>query len=366
MTIPMHLYRHDEIVIYRPFACDVDANDWLWQGTSHNRLLGHNLRTAELRVIEIPEMEEEVAFSVFSWQDKLFLLFGNGDFYIVYDVATGRTQRYELPKVTGVKPITWYGSKLPNGKLMVFDRGAGHALIFDAPDASPRIVPCPWEGDFAAGSVLSDGLVYTFLADPARVIRFDPDKEQFIDEQAAPWPDSGIGRGFEHNGVLYCSDTAEGRLLPFDIKTQQWGEPICHPDYGKVFGYLGLGFAFGGKGYYSLSTYMARSRIDRATGKIIGPSGKIYEPGDKLPTVDGRDLRFMERYLVFDPETQSFEYLIAPTQHDGLPLLCYSWNDETRMLITGFVLPWGEDGHPQAMEPGPWLIWQTEAAQTTS
>src|SRR5688572_29370625 len=128
MPKQMHPYRHDEIVIYRPFACDVDANDWLWQGTSHNRLLGHNLQTAELRVIEIPEMEGEVAFSVFAWQEKLFILFGNGDFYIVHDPMSGQTQRYDLPKKPDVRPIAWYGCKLPNGKLMVYDRGAGHAL----------------------------------------------------------------------------------------------------------------------------------------------------------------------------------------------------------------------------------------------
>lgn len=365
MPNQIHAYRHDEIVIYRPFACDVDADDWLWQGTSHNRLLGHNLRTAELRVIEIPEMEGEVAFSVFAWQEKIFLIFGMGDFYLVYDPVSGETQRCELPKQRGVRPITWYGCKLPNGKLMVFDRGAGWALIFDAPEAAPRIVPCPFEGDFAAGSVQSDGLVYVFLADPSRVVRFDPRSEEFVDERATPWPEVGLGRGFEHKNILYCADTAGGRLLPLDIRTQQWGEPISHPDYGKVFGYLGLGFGFQGKGYYCLSTYSARSRIDKETGKVIGPTGKIYEPGDKLPTVDGRDLRFMERYLVFDPEDQSFEYLMAPEQPDGLPLLCYAWNDENRFLITGFVLPWDEEGHPQAFEPGPWLILQSEAATAT-
>ena len=255
------------------------------------------------------------------------MIFGQADFYVVHDPATGQTQRYDLPREPGVLPITWYGVKLPGDRLMVFDRGTEQVLIFDAPDASPRIIKCPWEGDIGAGSLLSDGLVYTFFADPSAVVRFDPEKEQFVDKKATPWPEAGLGRGFEHKGILYASDTSGGRLLPFSLATQEWGEPIDHPDFNKVFGYLGLGFEFQGKGYYNLSTYMSRSRMDRKTGKILGADGKVYEPGDRLPTVDGNDLRFMERLLVFDPETQSFDYLIAPEQPDGMPLLCYSWND---------------------------------------
>src|SRR5688500_11365349 len=107
MTPPVHLYRHDEIVIFRPYACDVDADDWLWQGTARNRLLRPNLRTAELRVIEIPEMEGEVVFDVFAWQGKLFLIFSKCGFYIVHEPDSGRTQRYQLPRGREGIPITW-------------------------------------------------------------------------------------------------------------------------------------------------------------------------------------------------------------------------------------------------------------------
>jgi len=347
-----HLYRHDEIIIPRPFACDVDASDWLWQGTTRDRLLGHNLLTAELRVVEIPEMQGQVVFSAFAWQDKVFLILGDCDFYLVFDPLSGQTQRYQLP---GERPLCWYGCKLPNGKLMVFDRRAGHVLIFDAPDAPPRAVPCPWPGDLAAGTAASDGLVYIFLTDPARLVRFDPTAERFVDEHPLPWPAAAVGGRFEHKAVLYCADSAGGRLFPLDLQTQRWGEPIDHPDFGKVFGFIGLAFEFQGKGYFSLSTYAARSKLDLKTGKIIAPDGE-------LPTVDGRPLRFMERFMVFDPESQTFDYLFAPSQPDGLPLLCYAWADANRFVITGILLAWGKPQEPLSLEPGHWLILQSQSA----
>jgi len=352
MSKETYLYRHDEIILPRPYECDVDADDWLWQGTIRDRLLGHNLRTAQLRVAEIPEMEGKVVFSSTAFGGKVFLLFGDCSFYLVYNPQTGTTQRYKLP---GERPNCWYRCKLPDDKLMVFDRRHNHALIFDAPDATPRSVPCPYPGDLGAGTLHSDGLVYIFLADPARLVRFDIKSEQFLDETPLPWPDVAVTGRVEHHGVLYCADSAGGRLLPLNMQTQQWGEPIHHPHHGTVFGFIGLGFGFGGKAYFCLSTYSARSRIDKETGKIILP-----DAGQPL-SVDGHEPRFMERFLVFNPEDQSFDYLIAPEQPDGLPLLCYAWNDDNRFLITGFVLPWEKPGVPR-MWDGPWLILQSEEA----
>ena len=349
-----HLYRHDEIILPRPYACDVDENDWLWQGTIGDRLLSHNLRTAELRVVQIPEMEGNVVFSAFAWQEKIFLIFGECDFYLVYNPANGETRRYDLP---GEMPICWHGCKVANGKLLIFNRRANHVLVFDAPDAKPRIVACSWPGDLAAGTPHSDGLVYISLADPARLVRFDPDSERFLDERALPWPEAALTGRFEHEGVLYFADSAAGRLLPLHIETQEWGAPIEHPDFGTVFGFIGLGFGFEGKGYFCLSTMQARSRLDTKTGKIIIPESDDGQPS----TVDGLAPRFMDRFLVYDPAQQTFDYLIAPEQTDGMPLLCYSYADEKRFVITGFVLPWARPGEP-LMWDGSWLIFQSDEA----
>jgi hypothetical protein len=228
--------------------------------------------------------------------------------------------------------------------------------MLDHPDVLPRVVPCPWLCDLSFGSLGSDGLIYVFAADPARLIRFDPASEQFIDTHPMPWPEVAVSGRFEHDGVLYGADSAGGRLLPLDMATQQWGEPIVTPDHGKVYGFIGQAIPFKNRGYFCLSTYAHRSRLDTKTGKIILPP-----PGTPM-TVDGRTPRFLDRFLAFDPATRSFDYLIAPAQPDGVPLLCYAWSDEGRLAITGTVLPFHEPGVVDAADKGAWLIVQSESA----
>src|SRR5688572_10894038 len=345
MNLPKtRLFRHDQVTIPRPFAFDVDANDWLWEGNGKGHLGGHRLGTGEFRRIQIPELGERFVFSAFSWGDWLVLELGYGAEYLVYQPETGRCLRRHVP---GENPITWFGSKTLNRKLLICERAHGKALILDAPEAEPRIVQCPYDGDFGSVWEVSDGLLYTFMADPARVVRFDPVKEAFVDERPLPWPDSGpAGRGLEHDGVIYVPDTAGGRLLPMELRTQKWLDPIPVPGHGTVFGYIGPAFKFEGKGYFNLSTYTHRSRLDRKTGQVIVPEGKL--------TVDGKPLRFMERMLVFDPATREFDYLLAPEQPDGMtPLLCYQWTDGRRFAVTGIVFPSDYDGEGGG-HSGPW------------
>src|SRR5688572_7299247 len=288
------LYRHDSVITQRPYDFDVDEHGWLWEGSTGNRLMGHNLRTAELDLRIVPEMSGHVVFSLFCWHGKLVMVLHDAPFYLVYDAAT---RRCDVKPVPTRNAIVWYGCKLPGDRLMVCNRGnggSGEAWIFDEPDAPPRVIRVPYRGDFAAGTLEEDGLVYTFMADPGRVIRFDPRKETFVDETPLPWPEVQVAGRVSHGGVLYGADSAGGRLLPLELATQKWLDPIAHPDHGKVFGFIGLGFKARGKLYYCLSTYAHRSRLDLKTGKIIMPP-----PGTKM-TVDGREPpRFMEKMLTF-------------------------------------------------------------------
>ncbi len=351
MLPPTFAYRHDDLFIPRPYGIDVDAQDWLWEGTTNDRLLAHHLRTAERRIIHLPALAGHVVYSTFVWDDKLVLTLGDAPFYLVYTPATGHCRQVPL---AGKKPIVWYGARLPNGKLLLCDRGGGAALLLDGPDAAPRAIPCPYAGDFGHASVHGDGLAYTFMGDPARVVRFDPASEKFVDERPLPWPEVGVSGRFDHRGVLYCADSAGGRLLPLDLATQRWFDPIAHPDHRKVFGFIGGGFSFQGRGYYCLSTYSARSRLDRSTGRVIVPDGPL--------SVDGKPYRFMQHYLVFDPETRAFEYLTAPAQGDDTTvLLCYAWTDGQRFAITGLALPHDEPGVPRR-EQGYWLVLQSTPA----
>lgn len=347
------LYRHDEILTNRPYAFDVDAEDWLWEGCGYGRVVGHNLRTAEVRVIPVPEMTGRVVYECFAWHGKLVMVLGsNCQFYLVLDPATGDCVRRDIPAANA---IVWYGVKTTNDKLLLFERSESKVLILDAPDATPRAVDCPFPGQLAGGVQLENGLVYSSLREPARIVRFDPVAERFIDENLVPVPDANMSGKVELGGVLYCADSAGGRLLPLEVGTGKWLEPIAVEGHGRDFGFIGGAFGFGGKAFYCLSTYRFSSRLDPKTGRIITPEGADVG-------VDGFPPRFMERYLVFDPAERRCEYLEAPPQPDGIPLLCYAWTDGLRFAITGIVIPFAKPGEP-GRQHGPWIVLQNEPAE---
>jgi transglutaminase-like putative cysteine protease len=346
------LYRHDEVMTVRPYGIDVDEDGWLWEGCGANRLVAHNLRTNALRVVAVPEMGGNVVYQAFAWRGKLVLALGtNVPYYLVFDPATGRAVRRRIPSE---RQMIWYGTKTPNDRLILYERAESVALILDGPEAEPRPVKCPFAGQLSSGRLASDGLIYSALADPARVIRFDPVAERFIDERPAPHTEAGFSGAFEHKGVMYFADSAGGRLLPMEMSTGKWLDPVPTPDYGKVYGFIGGAFTHRGKGYFCLSTYRHQSRLDVKTGRMIVPPGADVG-------VDGRAHRFLDRMLIFDGETQSFDYLVAPEQPDGVPLLCYSWTDGERFAVTGIVIPFGAPGEPGA-HFGPWLIIQNVEA----
>lgn len=350
MPPTVHLYRHDSVVCSRPYGFDVDPDDTLWEGVNRD-IITHNLRTGAYRVFTIPEMQNRVAYQCFAWQGRIVITLV--DFYLIYDPKTGRGEPRKLP---GENPIVWYGTKVRGDageSLVLFERAGGHAVVLDNPCDEPRVFKCPYPGDFASGTHHSDGLIYVMLSDPARLLRFDPSCGRFEEPLALPWPEAGISSRFEHAGTLYCTDSAGGRFLPLDMKTQKWGEPIPVPGYGQVFGFIGAGFQFKGKSYTSLSTYAHRSRLDLKTGKIIMP-----KEGDRI-TVDGRSPRFLERMLEFDFTTKKFDYLFAPPQADGIPLLCYTWTDGERFAVTGQVLPFHEPGVVDALDNGAWMVMQS-------
>ncbi|MDA0841884.1 MAG: hypothetical protein O3B01_10490 [Planctomycetota bacterium] len=346
-----YLYRHDEILTARPYGFDVDEEGWLWEGCGTNRLTGHNLDTAECRQIPVPEMGGRPIYESFCWHGKLVMVLGDGPFYLVYDVNSRVATRVEIP---ATQPITWYGTKTAEDKLILFERSESRAIILDAPDAMPRFVQCPFEGQLAGGSQHSDGLIYSSLSDPNRIITFDPKAEKFIEEFASPFPKAGLSGRHEHEGVIYFADSSGGRLVPFDINQKEWLDPISTPDHGSIYGFIGGSFSFKGKGYFCLSSYAAQSRLDVKTRKIIIPDGPL--------SVDGKPYRFLDRYLVFEPESQSFEYLVAPEQPDGVPLLCYAWADENRFAITGMMIPYTEPGE-LGRQHGQWLVMQSEPAK---
>jgi len=293
-------------------------------------------------------------YQVFAWQQRLVLTLGQGSHYLVYDPSSGNVFRRRIPGDSSIIwPIVWYGTRAGD-KLLLYDRARSDVLVLDAPDAEPRVVSCPYEGQLASGTLLTDGLVYSSLSDPCRIIRFDPQSETLLDETDCPCPEAGLSGMHEYDGVLYLADSAGGRLLALDLASLQWREPIPTPAHGEIYGFIGGGFSMGSKGYFCLRSYAFRSRLDPETGKIITPEG--WDVG-----VDGHFPRFLPSFLVFDAQTGQFSYLTAPEQSDGIPLLCYSWTDGERFAITSIIIPFTRPGEPGATH-GHWLVLQSDEA----
>jgi hypothetical protein len=67
----------------------------------------------------------------------------------------------------------------------------------------------------------------------------------------------------------------------------------------------------------------------------------------------------MERMIAFDPRTKKLDYLIAPPQPDGIPLLAYAWTDGTDFAATGTLLQLESPG-VASTKPGPWIVVQNK------
>jgi len=338
-TENMHFYRFPDICTHRPFAFDVDEDGVLWEGAPDG-FFRLDTRTGEHQKFTPPELADYAANDAFVFHGKIYLLaFQRGCF--CYDPKTGAFEKVLLP---GTEPNLWYGLQAA-GKLFMFDRSKdGGVLILDAPRAPVRKVTNPFgHFELAAGTLLSNNRVAIAKPDYQGFVYFDPERETFLERLDVPV--EGDDR------ILYTSDGLNAHLKPYRFADETWLDPIPTPDHGKIYGFIGGNFRYGSRIYYCLSTYRFRSQLDPETGELILPEG--WDIG-----VDGRrPNRFLDRFLVFDTVTQEFDYLTAPKQADGTPLLCYSLVQGDRVYMTGYVIPHGPDGGPSD-QPGDWAVWQ--------
>ena len=354
MRLPeLRLFRHPEIVTQRPYGFDLTADGWLWEACGAGTLYAHHINTGEVRLVTLPESRGHSINQMICFGGQLVGIVPDYKGYLLYDPVTGACSYPELP---GDNTIVWYGGRLPDGRLALYDRGMGRLLLLDEPGGAVKAVVCPFAGSEAAGhiangQVLGDGLSYSFVRDPAKIIRYDIAADRFVDEIPFAVAEAGPSGCIDADGVAYIADSAGGRLLPFDMRTGRWLDPLPVPGHGSVFGFIGSCQPFQGCGYFSLSTYRFPSRIDPRTGDLILPDG--WEIG-----VDGRrPPRFLDRQLAFDPATGAFDFLTVPAQPDGTPLICYAYGDAERLIFTGYLIPPDERGHPSD-QPGQWLVWQ--------
>lgn len=347
------LYRHDEVDGEPSGGGDVDAQGWLWYSGAANRLWGHHLATARWRQLAIADMGGRQATRVLAWCGRLVVILGPRPYYVVVDPDTGTSCRQPLPR-----PVTQVtdGAASPGGEcLLLFDRDTGQVLKLDAPDAAPRVLHSPCSGAWATASWARDGHVYLTMVEPARIVRLDPATERFAPPEALPWPAAMPTGRFEHQGLLWVADTASGRLLPLGLDRQRWLEPVPVPDLGAPWRGIGTGFGCGGRGYFRLTAAAAHTAQN---GDVQCHAAAADRPRQGADRAAGG----LDRLLVFDPEGGGFDWLVAPPQPDGVPVLGPGWSDGRQFAVTGVVAPVTEPGEPPAPR-GTWFVLQSQPAQ---
>lgn len=350
-------HRFPQIQIGRPYDFCLDADGDLWESVG-SLLIHYSPSTGMAEFTKPAAMKGKRGNAIARLGDRLIFLFSLARDYMVLDPRTGDSSLHALPPKPdgGVYDIWFYLEAA--GKVLAFDRGEnGGVLVFDTPGGPARRIACP-EGDphLVCGMLLGDGRVLIPTAEHLSLLLFDPVAERFTRAIASEYQVSFTWCCMAWENRAYIADTSGGRLLVCDLERGAWLDPIPTPDYGTLYGYIGRGFQIGSRGYFNLDTWLGQEGIDRKTHALHVP------PGYETNTVDGRTLRFLDRFLVFDAATGQFDYLVAPPQADGVAELCYSKCHNGEVFITGHVIP-VEPGAEMQYKAGDYCVWRISTAQ---
>lgn len=324
----------------RPYAPDIDDDGILWHGRDH--LFCSDLEKNTTEKIDSTYMEGRPISGVFCQGNKVYIIAQKSPFIYVYQKDKKVWDRFPLPEP---ESNIWFGVRVPeDAKLYLYVRNLGKLIIWDTEVDRGTVIPYPDNVDLASGCyVEQDQAIYsvTLAAKPCRLVRFDLKKQVY--DAIIPAPDPGLEiTGINPIGdTLYCSDRFTGRIFSFNFVHREWGKPVVAPGIGKEFGFVGAGCSYRGLALYSLSTYIGKMTWDFDTNKYI--SKEEEDIG-----IDGNKHHFLNKYLVYDPKQNKFDYLEAKSK-GRYPLLCYSLIHQDKLIITGFDI-WNPETKIPEME----------------
>lgn len=311
----------------RPYAPDIDNDGMLWYGRDSLFCTDFEKNTTEK--IDTTYLEGKPISSVFCQDNKVYMVAQKSPFIFVYYKDRKVFDRFSLPEP---ESNIWYGVKIPNShKLYLYARNLGKLIVWDTEVDKGNTIPFPEDVDLWSGFyVKQDQAIYSFTLEnkPCRLIRFDLKKQKYNAIIPAPEPNLEITGVNVIGDTLYCADRFTGRIFPFNYVNREWGKPAAAPGIGKEFGFVGVGCSYNGLALYCLSTYKGKMKWD--FNKNIYISSKDENIG-----VDGKKHHFLNKFLVYDPKQNRFEFLEAKSK-GRYPLLCYSIVHKDKLIITGF------------------------------
>ena len=292
-------YRHDiGTAPGRLHEPSVGRDGNIWTSPLDGNLWRYHAPSGEVEIFDLQELTGRNWAGLHLWPiaqaNSILLCTPKLPLLWVWDRAADKVTQYAFPHdqpsvyggfvVDGWNHIYLYDTK--HQSVLKWDPAAGRGVHF----------PCPYE---------LSGTLYMSFVDRQRqeywgstytgndLVRFDVKSEQWTGHFKCPLagatPTAG-GRVF-HGDTLYVSDHLNGRIIPLNIETKQWSDPIPVPGYRDWFGYLSGGFLFRDTLYLDHSTW---------TG---GTS-----------SIDGEPHHFIGSWTVFDPHTREFSRLDIPTR----------------------------------------------------
>jgi hypothetical protein len=316
----------------RPFQPDVDSNGNIWFGSAE-RFFNLDTKTMKVQEHETTFLQGKPLSTCICQNNSIYVLAQKSPSMFVYNSETKQYSKYPLPDP---ESNIWFGLRVVNDpRLYLYVRNRSKLLIWDCESEKGHEIPYPEKMDLWSGFYIpGDNAIYSFTLDakPCRLVRFDLAKQQFDIPIAAPEP------GLEITGVnpigdsVYCADRFTGRIFPFNYVKRQWGKPINVPGHKTVFGFIGMGTSYNGLALYCISTYKGSMKYDFNTNTYLSK-------GDENIGIDGKPHHFLNKYLVFDPQTQECGFLEAvETPGKRYPLICYSMVHQQKLFISGYDL----------------------------
>ena len=288
-----------------------------------------------------------------------------------YQTQTGQTEVFNLSQRTGspwkglhLWPVAYrdqvYLCTPKRSQLWVWDRRAGQIAQHAFPHSQPSVyggfaiesrehlylydtrhqAVLKWNPDSGQGVLfrcpyLLSGTLYMSFVDSERqeiwgstytgndIVRFDLTSDQWTGHFNCPYsgatPTAG-GKVFQGN-TLYIADHLNGRIIPLNVDSGCWAEPIAVPGYGEWFGYMSGAWLLRDKLYFCHSTWKGGT-----------------------DSIDGEPHHFIGSWTVFDPARSCFSRLDLPvrmeeSRSDLQSDYCITYQDEMYILAVDRKVP---------------------------
>jgi len=318
----------------------MDNDGFLWFGSMHRKIYRYDPRTGTVEETKLPF--DSSTCQTLCVGRKVYLLGQTYPKLMIYDRQAKTFSEAAFPTA---KPDVWYGTDPNDGKhLYLFDRGTAGVIKWDTSTDTGTLIPYPYPTPKPSSGryVAQDGAIWCAVWDftggqyiPLGFARLDVTKDVFTGWFPFPKDDADNKPFTDAEATLFYPHTLKGLLIPFDLKAQRWCQSIAVPEYGKRFGFIGLGTTHEGRWYFSISTYNG--------GTATGCDGKPYH--------------FCNGLLEFDPKTGQFAFPTLEIK-DAYFQISYTFSAGDHFFATGNDIL-EKDGRLNNAKTGNVIFWQT-------